>query len=77
MNSIRFVLFFIVLLTQIKNHKLKKKQKEVNIFERFDKNMSGKIDANELREALTSSIFVVSPVVLDMLVSKFDKTGGN
>ena len=39
--------------------------------------MSGKIDANELREALTSSIFVVSPVVLDMLVSKFDKTGGN
>jgi calcium-binding protein CML len=47
------------------------------MFERFDKDTSRKIDSNELREALTSSIFAVSPVVLDMLVSKFDKTGGN
>ncbi|KAK9006672.1 hypothetical protein V6N11_019006 [Hibiscus sabdariffa] len=37
--------------------------------------MSGKIDANELREALLSLGFAVSPVVLDLLVSKFDKTG--
>ncbi|KAK8478296.1 hypothetical protein V6N13_042556 [Hibiscus sabdariffa] len=46
------------------------------IFERFDMDRSGKIDANELREALLSLGFAVSPVVLDLLVSKYDKTGG-
>ncbi|OWM78931.1 hypothetical protein CDL15_Pgr003102 [Punica granatum] len=46
------------------------------IFERFDGDRSGKIDMNELREALLSLGFAVSPVVLDLLVSKFDKTGG-
>ncbi|XP_011048098.1 PREDICTED: probable calcium-binding protein CML49 [Populus euphratica] len=45
-------------------------------FERFDRDRSGKIDYNELREALMSLGFAVSPVVLDLLVSKFDKTGG-
>nr|TKS09923.1 putative calcium-binding protein CML49 [Populus alba] len=45
-------------------------------FERFDRDRSGKIDSNELREALASLGFAVSPVVLDLLVSKFDKTGG-
>ncbi|XP_050228982.1 probable calcium-binding protein CML49 [Mercurialis annua] len=47
-----------------------------SIFERFDRDRSGKIDSNELREALYSLGFAVSPVVLDLLVSKFDKTGG-
>ncbi|KAL3533720.1 hypothetical protein ACH5RR_007241 [Cinchona calisaya] len=46
------------------------------IFERFDRDRSGKIDPSELREALLSLGFAVSPVVLDLLVSKFDKTGG-
>lgn len=46
------------------------------IFERFDKDRSGKIDTNELRDALLSLGFSVSPVVLDLLVSKFDKSGG-
>ncbi|KAL1821030.1 calcium-binding protein CBP [Daucus carota subsp. sativus] len=46
------------------------------IFEKNDRDHSGKIDASELREALMSLGFVVSPVVLDLLVSKFDKTGG-
>ena len=46
------------------------------IFERFDRDRSGKIDAAELRDALYSLGFAVSPVVLDLLVSKFDKTGG-
>ncbi|XP_031281000.1 calcium-binding protein CBP-like [Pistacia vera] len=46
------------------------------IFEKVDRDRSGKIDANELREALFSLGFAVSPVVLDMLVAKFDKTGG-
>ena len=46
------------------------------IFEKFDRDRSGKIDANELRDALMSLGFAVSPVVLDLLVSKFDKTGG-
>ncbi|KAI3830190.1 hypothetical protein L1987_04324 [Smallanthus sonchifolius] len=45
-------------------------------FEKFDRDRSGHIDANELREALLSLGFAVSPVVLDLLVSKFDKTGG-
>lgn len=45
-------------------------------FEKFDRDRSGKIDQNELREALMSLGFAVSPVVLDLLVSKFDKTGG-
>ncbi|WCJ33421.1 Calcium-binding EF-hand family protein [Euphorbia peplus] len=47
-----------------------------SIFERFDRDRSGKIDTNELRDALYSLGFAVSPVVLDLLVSKFDKTGG-
>lgn len=46
------------------------------IFEKFDRDRSGKIDTNELREALMSLGFAVSPVILDLLVSKFDKTGG-
>ncbi|KAF2308052.1 hypothetical protein GH714_034761 [Hevea brasiliensis] len=46
------------------------------MFERFDKDSSGRIDPNELREALCSLGFAVSPVVLDLLVSKFDKSGG-
>jgi calcium-binding protein CML len=46
------------------------------IFERFDKDRSGKIDMSELREALLSLGFSVSPVVLELLVSKFDKSGG-
>ncbi|KAK1397475.1 putative calcium-binding protein CML49 [Heracleum sosnowskyi] len=46
------------------------------IFEKFDRDRSGKIDASELREALLSLGFAVSPVILDLLVSKFDKTGG-
>ncbi|PNX94389.1 putative calcium-binding protein CML49-like, partial [Trifolium pratense] len=48
----------------------------IGIFERFDKDRSGKIDSNELRDALLSLGYAVSPVVLDLLVSKFDKTGG-
>ncbi|RZB86652.1 putative calcium-binding protein CML49 isoform B [Glycine soja] len=47
-----------------------------SIFERFDKDRSGKIDSTELRDALLSLGYAVSPVVLDLLVSKFDKTGG-
>ncbi|KAG2683536.1 hypothetical protein I3843_10G034600 [Carya illinoinensis] len=47
-----------------------------DIFERFDRDRSGKIDTSELREALQSLGFAVSPLILDLLVSKFDKTGG-
>ncbi|KAK4485468.1 hypothetical protein RD792_008109 [Penstemon davidsonii] len=46
------------------------------IFERFDRDRSGKIDTTELRDALLSLGFSVSPMVLDLLVSKFDKSGG-
>ncbi|KAG7033501.1 putative calcium-binding protein CML49, partial [Cucurbita argyrosperma subsp. argyrosperma] len=47
------------------------------IFERFDSDRSGKIDSRELKEALFSLGFSVSPMILDLLVSKFDKSGGN
>lgn len=47
-----------------------------SIFERFDKDRSGRIDTNELRDALLSLGFSVSPMILDLLVSKFDKSGG-
>ncbi|MCD7468675.1 hypothetical protein HAX54_007067 [Datura stramonium] len=46
------------------------------IFERFDKDRSGKIDSSELREALHSLGYAVYGPVLELLVSKFDKTGG-
>lgn len=46
------------------------------IFERFDRDRSGRIDNHELREALLSLGFGVSPMVLDLLVSKYDKSGG-
>ncbi|XP_027364330.1 probable calcium-binding protein CML49 [Abrus precatorius] len=46
------------------------------IFERFDNDRSGKMDSSELRDALLSLGYAVSPLVLDLLVSKFDKTGG-
>ncbi|KAM7524489.1 hypothetical protein LguiA_014391 [Lonicera macranthoides] len=46
-------------------------------FEKFDRDRSGKIDSSELRDALASLGFSVSPVVLDLLVSKFDKSGGH
>ncbi|XP_021724195.1 probable calcium-binding protein CML49 [Chenopodium quinoa] len=46
------------------------------IFERYDRDRSGKVDASELRDALYGLGFSVSPVILDLLVSKFDKTGG-
>ncbi|XP_073306120.1 calcium-binding protein CBP-like [Primulina huaijiensis] len=46
------------------------------IFERFDRDRSGRIDSNELRDALLSLGFSVSPTVLELLVSKFDKSGG-
>ncbi|CAH8379479.1 unnamed protein product [Eruca vesicaria subsp. sativa] len=47
-----------------------------SIFERSDKDRSGRIDISELRDALLSLGFSVSPVILDLLVSKFDKSGG-
>ncbi|KAJ6844252.1 putative calcium-binding protein CML49 [Iris pallida] len=46
------------------------------IFERFDRDRSGRIDMTELRDALLSLGFAVSPTVLELLVSKFDKSGG-
>ncbi|KAM1439511.1 hypothetical protein ACFX1X_013065 [Malus domestica] len=46
------------------------------IFESFNWDKSGFIDANKLRNALLSLGFSVSLVVLELLVSKFDKSGG-
>lgn len=46
------------------------------IFEKYDRDGSGRIEANELREALYSLGFQVSGIVLDLLVFKFNTTGG-
>ncbi|KAI7757355.1 hypothetical protein M8C21_014169, partial [Ambrosia artemisiifolia] len=48
----------------------------IDTFVKFDRDGSGKLEANEMREALTSLDFWVSPVILDILMSKFDKTDG-
>lgn len=47
------------------------------IFERFDRDRSGKIDSSELRDALLSIGYAVPPSVLQVLVSKYNdgKTG--
>lgn len=46
------------------------------IFERFDKDKSGKINLMELRDALHSIGYVISQPVLQLLISKFDNGGG-
>ncbi|KAF8403745.1 hypothetical protein HHK36_011849 [Tetracentron sinense] len=46
------------------------------VFERFDRDRSGKISPSELREALLSLGYALSPVVSDLLGSKYDKSGG-
>ncbi|KAL1557612.1 putative calcium-binding protein CML48 [Salvia divinorum] len=42
------------------------------IFERFDRDRSGKIDAMELRDALHSLGYAVPPSVLQILISRYD-----
>ncbi|XP_002979697.2 probable calcium-binding protein CML50 isoform X2 [Selaginella moellendorffii] len=44
-------------------------------FERFDRDRSGRIETGELRDALLSLGYAVPPSVLQILVSKYDKTG--
>ncbi|KAI3716579.1 hypothetical protein L1987_67548 [Smallanthus sonchifolius] len=46
------------------------------IFERFDRDRSGKIDAAELRDALYSLGYAVPPSVLQLLISKYDDQSG-
>ncbi|KAF9593248.1 hypothetical protein IFM89_021004, partial [Coptis chinensis] len=46
------------------------------IFERFDKDRSGKIDTMELRDALYSLGYAVPHSVLQVLISKYDDGSG-
>ncbi|KAF9594469.1 hypothetical protein IFM89_031071 [Coptis chinensis] len=46
------------------------------IFERFDKDRSGKIDTTELRDALYSLGYAVPHSVLQVLISKYDDGSG-
>ncbi|XP_024385246.1 probable calcium-binding protein CML48 [Physcomitrium patens] len=46
-------------------------------FSEFDRDGSGSIDAQELHQALMSFNFNIPPSVLQMLVSKYDVTGGS
>ncbi|CAA0810694.1 Probable calcium-binding protein CML48 [Striga hermonthica] len=47
-----------------------------SIFERFDRDRSGKIDATELRDALYSLGYALPPSVLQVLISKYDDGSG-
>ncbi|GMH08150.1 hypothetical protein Nepgr_009990 [Nepenthes gracilis] len=47
------------------------------IFQRADVDKNGRIDVSELRGALTNLGYTVSPTVLNLLISKFDKSRGN
>lgn len=44
-------------------------------FDKFDTDRSGTIDASELKQALLSMGYGVSPTILDLLVSKYDTNG--
>lgn len=44
-------------------------------FERFDRDRSGRIDYNELRDGLLSMGYAISPPLLNILISKYDRTG--
>lgn len=44
-------------------------------FERFDRDRSGRIDHNELRDGLLSMGYAISPPLLNILISKYDRTG--
>jgi calcium-binding protein CML len=46
------------------------------IFERYDKDRSGKIDLFELRDALYSLGFAIPSSVLQVLISKYDDGSG-
>ncbi|XP_057534081.1 calcium-binding protein CBP isoform X2 [Amaranthus tricolor] len=46
------------------------------IFERFDRDRSGKIEVDELRDALYSLGYAVPPSVLQLLISRYDNTIG-
>eukprot|EP00250_Pteridium_aquilinum_P020699 c24911_g1_i1 orf=275-1090(-) len=46
-----------------------------SVFERFDKDRSGSIDKGEMRDALMSLGYAISPQVLDCLLQKYDRTG--
>lgn len=46
------------------------------IFERFDRDQSGKIDATELRDALYSLGYMVPPSVLEVLISRYTDGSG-
>eukprot|EP00249_Psilotum_nudum_P005735 c19160_g1_i1 orf=255-1088(+) len=45
------------------------------IFERFDKDRSGSIDSHEMRDALLSLGYAISPLILQCLLQKYDRTG--
>lgn len=47
-----------------------------DIFERFDRDRSGKIDVEELRDALYSIGYVLPPSVLRVLISRYDDGSG-
>ncbi|KAF5188433.1 Calcium-binding ef-hand protein [Thalictrum thalictroides] len=47
------------------------------MFQKFDRDRNGRIDMSEMREALRNLGYPVTECVLDLLMAKFDKDGGN
>ncbi|KAF9592472.1 hypothetical protein IFM89_025651 [Coptis chinensis] len=52
-------------------------QRWKGIFQNFDRDRNGKIDLSELREALRNLGYPVTERILNLLIVKFDKNGGN
>lgn len=46
------------------------------MFDRFDRDRSGKIDATELKDALYSVGYALPPSVLQVLISRYDDGSG-
>lgn len=46
------------------------------MFDRFDRDRSGKIDAAELKDALYSVGYALPPSVLQVLISRYDDGSG-
>lgn len=45
------------------------------MFQRFDRDRNGSIDSSEMNQALSSLGYCVSPIIVNLLVAKFSKSG--
>ncbi|KAG5515789.1 hypothetical protein RHGRI_036737 [Rhododendron griersonianum] len=60
----------------VRRYPLRDNRQPPAIFERFDRDRSGKIDSMELRDALYSLGYAIPPSVLQVLISRYDDGSG-